>query len=117
VTTATLTLVEFLLARIAEDQRRARDLVSVSFTPRWLTDGNGKVIEKPAPEINLKERLLAECEAKRRIMEAARHAEVEGGGAAIVMFDGYPRDGIVRVLAALALPYADHPDFREEWRP
>lgn len=22
-----------------------------------------------------------------------------------------------RVLCALALPYADHPDWREEWRP
>jgi hypothetical protein len=27
-------------------------------------------------------------------------------------------DGIeAKVLGYLALPYADHPDFREEWRP
>ena len=41
----------------------------------------------------------AECEAKRRIVENAQD----------------PGDDLF--VAILALPYADHPDYREEWRP
>jgi hypothetical protein len=42
-------------------------------------------------------RVLAECRAKRQVLEACGDDE--------------------QVLRCLALPYADHPDYREEWRP
>lgn len=96
------TLTGFLLARIAEDEAGAR------MAPRewWST------------------RLLAECEAKRRIVDLHRpstdHGEnfnpycvgcwEEGGE------DGAPSFPC-RTARYLALPYADHEDFREEWRP
>jgi hypothetical protein len=43
-------------------------------------------------------RVLAECAAKRRIVE---------------MYAG--QHGQPYVLHFLALPYADHPDYRQEW--
>ena len=53
-------------------------------------------------------RVLAECEAKRRIIE---------------LCGGWVPDRDVSPLAAdyilglLAVPYAGHPDYDEEWRP
>ena len=88
-----MTLTEFLLARIAEDERR------VGFVRGFIPDeGDQGEYINPA-------RVLAECEAKRRIVE---HCD----------FDHLARSpGDPYVLRLLALPYADHPDYREEWRP
>ncbi len=47
-------------------------------------------------------RVLAECRAKRALVEGV-------GGVDPLAYD--------LVLRSLALPYADHPDYREEWRP
>jgi hypothetical protein len=62
-------------------------------------------------------RVLAECDAKRRIVQQARPVTRDSTGV-------YPRDvtyvydvGVPWVLKLLALPYADHPDYRDEWRP
>lgn len=52
-------------------------------------------------------RVLAECEAKRQIVE--RCAAVDFAMPSTHLAHG--------VLALLALPYADHPDYRDEWRP
>jgi hypothetical protein len=52
------------------------------------------------------ERLLAECEAKRRIVE-----EIEGTRAPATY-----TTRLLTILMHLALPYADHPDYRDEWR-
>lgn len=52
-------------------------------------------------------RVLAECEAKRRIINwwmAGREGQPYG-------------HDTMRLLGALALPYADHPDYDEAWRP
>lgn len=87
-----MTLTEFLLARIAEDEADARGDTLGAVIPQdcWGPD-----------------RVLAECEAKRRIVDACQN--VEQVHAAEFLAD--------RMLAFLALPYADHPDYREEWRP
>jgi hypothetical protein len=85
-----MTLTEFLLARIAEDEAVARE---VARGPR----GWGKTTAR---------RRIADCEAKRRII--ARLCDVEWTGSRAV------RDV---VLAELAVPYADHPDYRPEWKP
>jgi Family of unknown function (DUF6221) len=56
-------------------------------------------------------RVLAECEARRRIIEdylAQLDSHRAGWDART------PRD---LALRALALPYADHADYRSEWRP
>ncbi len=119
-----MTLVEFLLARISEDENHARAAIEgpwwnhygdvhtlapvpdeVRSVAGW-TQGNGPHIARWDPT-----RVLAECETKRQIVEDAvtydpqPHVVWRGGGIA------------PSVLALLALPYADHPDYHEEWRP
>jgi hypothetical protein len=53
------------------------------------------------------ERVLLEVEAKRRILAAFQKADDAGPLVAIP----------VSVILLLALPYADRPGYREEWRP
>ena len=89
-------LAEFLLARIAEDERVAQLSIShgtggfpTAYWQRlWNGPGNYPVMAA--------QRLLAECDAKRRIIRT-----FTGGG----------------ILRLLALPYADHEDYHDKWRP
>jgi hypothetical protein len=59
-------------------------------------------------------RVLAEVEAKRRIVEELADVPVDdedlGVGYSPEWWQGQ------RILLYLALPYADHPDYRGEWR-
>ena len=80
-------LADFLLARIAEDEERGQSLVT-----QWFDVGNA--CQSCGTD---GARVIAECRAKRRIVEAY-------GGA------------VWPVLILLALPFADHPDYRQEWR-
>lgn len=102
-------LVEFLLARIAEDE----------------TDVAAGVYTGDAHR-----RIKAECEAKRRIVEEHQPVDYSGlgmtspgacciCGADLGMGDWEWVEGSFpcATLRALALPYADHPDYRQEWRP
>jgi hypothetical protein len=94
-------LVEFLLARIAEDEAAVSRVADAS--PSWAR------------------RMRAECEAKRGIVSMhagavaaccwthdpnTTHDELEAEA-------GRP----CKTLRFLALPCADHPDHRSEWRP
>jgi len=83
-----MTLTEFLLARIAEDE--------ASTPGRW----DDHWYDDPS-------RYAREAEAKRRIVEAWRRDLDEGVEQPEQLF----------ATRCLALPYADHPDYREEWRP
>lgn len=67
---------------------------------------------------------LAECEAKRRIVawcvEVVGDRDLSNYGEVGCLRDD--RDALavtlaVETLRLLALPYAGHPDYREEWRP
>ena len=92
-----MTLAEFLLARIAEDEARA-----VAAMPTGARR-NGKATQR---------RVLAECEAKRRIID-----ECTGG----LKYDVSCGEGhwwnFKNILGILALPYANHPDCLPEWKP
>lgn len=128
-------LAEFLKARLDEDEQAARDAGADTWTASdsglyhedastqpgpFAVDGYGYLgaegihIARHDPA-----RVLREVEAKRRIM--ALHTIRSGTGgdwdtdpAAICNECGglYPCE----TLELLALPYADHPDYREEWR-
>lgn len=108
-TTATLTLTDFLLARIAEDEGAAtelRDQYPHDGGPSHLS-GNWDIVQVTTGY----DRVLAECEAKRRIVEEVRDSEIlsdEGTNGFVLARS---------VLRLLATPYADHPDCREEWKP
>jgi hypothetical protein len=65
-------------------------------------------------------RVLREVEAKRRLLdlhEPGTQEYVDGDVCMVCTLQGdgpyYPCD----TLRLLALPYADHPDYREDWRP
>ena len=89
-----MTLTEFLLARIAEQEARLHDMRRSSAVPSSM------LVNKTIGVA------LAECEAKRRIVES--YVAEFGPGDWLVDHD---------VLRLLALPYADHPDYRQKWRP
>jgi hypothetical protein len=142
----TVTLTEFLLARIAEDEAAARGLnadlareFGTCETQLYSTlDSVGTgYSEMPALSID-STRVLAECEAKRRIVEAVsgwQHETVEdcwyscAATYGTEVEDACCNDGAgtecdcgldyrkAQILEPLALPYADHPDYREKWRP
>ena len=100
-----MTLTEFLLARIEEDEAEAswvrhenRETVAAQFygdlNAAWIHSRNIQT--------------LAECEAKRRIVEKYDHARDYGQG---------PGGWLEQCVGYLAGVYADHPDFDEAWRP
>jgi hypothetical protein len=107
-----MTIVEFLEARIDEDEARASSGWSRLGGTRWETDNYGRDFLTPSA-------VRAECAAKRAIIKLAKHAsEVERE------FDDYEWQGTVKrseplagyaILFALASVYADHPDYRQEW--
>jgi hypothetical protein len=102
-----MTLADFLLARIAEDEGWAGGIHEEDCDPPGCTCGD------PA-------RVLAECEAKRRIVELHdrghecsqydHHGEVDSCTYAHDFDD-------CSTLRLLALPYASHPDYQTEWKP
>jgi Family of unknown function (DUF6221) len=100
--TKALTLAEFLLARIAEDERERFAGISPWLDRRWR----------------------AECEAKRRIVGRAEMIldswdAMHGGDPSMAPYPDVNRRerwNAQETLDDLAQPYADHPDYREEWR-
>lgn len=117
-----MSLTEFLLARIAEDEDAARDAEPGPWRldeleqPTAIIGADGDpVIRAAKGEFDWTfqtsfvahhvvrwnpARVLAECEAKRRIVDA-----VERG------------DAPAYLINDTAQVYADHADYREEWRP
>lgn len=115
------TLTEFLLARIADEKALARGVPDGVPPSEGGTNRNGwqlhtsikaTVFDReigPRGSIEASPaRVLAECEAKRRIV--ALHPEMlewcQG-----CAHESWP----CRTLWVLASVYADHPDYREEW--
>jgi uncharacterized protein DUF6221 len=128
-------LVEFLRARIDEDEQAAWAASRSGYPPgtqprEWhevdplryagkleddlggvITRGEGLPTARQAEHIARHDpaRVLAEVDAKRRIVAGcaqARHAEDQARANALFV-----------VACLLALPYADHPDYRQEWKP
>lgn len=108
-------LVEFLRARLDERHARAAKLLRYAQEndvavrdPRLL----GRTVPgwHDWPEVEQMAReVLAEADAKRRIVELAESLDVPGWG------DTYAE--MQKVLRLIALPYAGHADYREEWKP
>ena len=149
-----VTLTEFLLARIAEDEAVAKaatagpwhwehtdwndvndgacvegqdwdhhgpDLISPQTTVITSTgyDHDRVLVEKADGEHIARHdpaRVLVECEAKQRIVENYRslepHTLADDAATEIV----WHAQGLHEAINDLAQVYADHPDFRDEWR-
>lgn len=95
-------LAGFLLARITEDETVAR-------RGHGMTDGLGTIDLDEYGDVLVidPDHVRAECDAKRRIVERAL-AAWDASECTECNEAGYLADG---VLADLALPYADHPDY------
>ncbi len=134
-------LTAFLLARIAEDETTAREATS---SP-WVVDPAGDGIRAGSPDADGyydtavvisdhgayppdeataqhiarwdPARVLAECEAKRRIIDLADESVVYWATRGSDSKEEGKMWMYGDVLKLLALPYADHPDYRDEWRP
>lgn len=114
-----MTLPEFLLARIAEDEAGAQTRL---ISRRMI---GGKMVEVPLTVCSggwafSPARVLAECEAKRRVVDlwrgAGREASMGAEWPVKQFFDG--RLSVIEAaIRALATAYANHPDYRQEWRP
>ncbi|WP_367138907.1 MULTISPECIES: DUF6221 family protein [Streptomyces] len=115
----TADLVAFLHARLDEDEATQKGLndwhaVDCESLPDGYRITFGCDCGVPA-------RMLAEVEAKRKILSDLEKAEFSLSCAGIGTRPHDLLTGAVnslrRVARLLALPYADHPDYREEWRP
>lgn len=112
-----MTLTEFLLARVAEDEALISGALDVGvgfFGDQWAYFAWGYEIDVNYP------RIAAECAAKRRIIEL--HTDdptlpcptcADPAG----VYEHQPVWQPCPTLRLLALPYSDHRDYLEEWRP
>ena len=117
---------EFLLARLAEDKRIAMDAAAAGGRD---APAARQAAAEPAVAAHVARhdpaRVLLECSAKRGTVLACRDSGPD------MSFLGVRPDGMADfplpprnvhqlaalVLALLALPYADHHEYRPEWRP
>jgi hypothetical protein len=120
---------EFLLARIAEDKRIAVDAARAAGRERWSADQLSAGLPEPMAAEHAARfdpaRVLAECAAKRRTVLACRELgpDLHFLGTrprGLPDFPPAPHDQhqlAALTLALLALPYAEHHDYRPEWGP
>lgn len=129
-------ITEFLLARIAEDEQAARAATAGPWEvrPYWFTSGDRswsavpEVIDEDIDAHDAEHiarwdpaRVLAECETKRQVVGRAQlldeqAASIDPADVRLrASFEGQAVAWAVAVMM-LALPYADHPDYRPEWK-
>lgn len=99
-------ILAFINARLDEDEWIAQAAIRVyqaEWTPVGLQSQFDARVDDHIARHDPK-RTLAEVKCKRRIL-------------AEVPCTDLGRDGYCRTAKLLALPYADHPDYRDEWRP
>lgn len=106
-TEASTALVRFLLDRVEEDERIADHVASVSPTTDtgfcvWATQFAFDA-ERMIVAVDY-QRVVTECAAKRRIVDAFRTAAPAQA------------ETLEVVLRELAFAHADHPDYRNDWR-
>ena len=106
-----MTLTEFLLARIAEDEAVAREVEALVAPAYRYEDAEGSAASihwdddySQGGYTITAARALSECEAKRRIVERYAHL-IDHGDSADARW----------VLPLLALPYAGHEGYDQAW--
>jgi hypothetical protein len=97
-TTETLTLTDFLLARIAATEAEANYVRNVGVSGPQYGSINGALS-------HVLDDVLAQCKAHRAIVERAGEPVAHAG-------QDLERTFALRALASI---YADHPSFRQEW--
>ena len=110
-TTAVITLADFILDRLNEDEKTAG--LCLATDQPWI----GLVDYRGAHYFGLSSaRVRAEVRAKRQLVRL--HTACGTGTGCCDDGGRGGADGIgCTTLAYLAVPYAAHPDYRPEWRP
>ena len=114
-------LVAFLQARLDEDEQTAKGLLNAARMlgrePDFYGAG-GPAAQAYWQHFGTK-RALGEVDAKRLIIE--QHASVGIGPVCLsychTRAPGKPQTWPCLTLRMLALPYREHPDYRQEWAP
>ena len=111
-------LAEFLLDRIAEDERIAEQWPNEIAIP-------GEIDTLGHPIYRAKPRILAECKAKREIVQSylaaveADHAIVFDGNDAVTMLQSLAAaakaEGCKEAMRSISLVYRDHPQYDPIW--
>jgi hypothetical protein len=109
-------LVEFLRARLAEDEAQQQDS-----STRWHRKDCEAVPDVLYPDRETGEcdcgvpaRILAETEAKQKLLAEYAAADARANWPD---FDGGVASGLEMALQHLTAPFSGHPDYREEWKP
>lgn len=123
------TITEFLLARITEDEAAAGRVFAHDSQIYELAHYEGCDSQRehvPYPcDCGLTARIIADCKAKRMIVEWCSqrnqiYVGTLGGAPDAARSEDFVRGELIHVadsvvLRHLAEVYADHPDFRETW--
>jgi hypothetical protein len=107
----TQTVTEFLTARIAEERERAEAAKWAMGTSWFVADPASRVdsyVASLAPD-----RTLADLVAKQWIVDRVRLLDDVGGDERRAGM----KDEAEYACLVFAAAYADHPDYRAEWRP
>lgn len=107
----TMGIVEFLEARIAEDEADAR-AADEGRLLAWSKNDHMVIVDSGFMQTFTPSRVLREVAAKRAIM-AEHGIDQDPCDAHDAMYESVPCD----VILNLAAIYSDHPYFDEEWRP
>lgn len=110
-----MTVTEFLEARIAEDEAAAERGGWHNGGATFANDNYGCLLVQPA-------RVLAECAAKRAIIEQASEATSDRyrtiGSFCVTQAEIEAEEATdpgELILKALAAVYSDHPDYDKDW--
>lgn len=107
---ADMTLADFLLARIAEDEARVERPDGDGPLNSWHTRicaVHPQGLEDTWCDCTVPARVLAECAAKRAIVALVIDLDAHGSPYT---------EGVRDAVCALAAVYDEHPDYRDEWR-
>ncbi|MDO8149455.1 MULTISPECIES: DUF6221 family protein [unclassified Isoptericola] len=113
-----MTLFEFLAERLGEDEISAREVPS----GRWPVVADDGLLTDYLTRLD-PSRVLAEVEAKRRIVELHEPFIIGDLGETLCYRCGHGNESDpgarwpCLTVAALGTVYADHPDYEESWRP
>ncbi|MEU2075405.1 DUF6221 family protein [Streptomyces sp. NPDC013489] len=126
-------LIAFLRARLNEDEQTARHATDGPWVdePGHPIRGGYElrfVIAQQAQRWNSQHiarhdpaRVLAEVDAKRRIIDECAYwlDKINESATAEHPYPNLPERGevVLPVITLLGLPYADHPDYQDAWRP
>lgn len=124
-------LVEFLRARLDEDERAAL-AVEIPSGMSWFEWAHRFGFALMNVVRHDPQRVLTDVEAKRRIVDEHQRHEPYGDDIVVCSMCGPTEDEVFRIenypqysggawpcrtIRLLALPFAGHPDYDESWRP